>query len=104
MLPTVILYCSLHSLPFNLPQKILLFSKIDTPDTELEPNEEVELEEIEEVELEELELEELEPEDLKPEEDVELEELELEKLQWKELEPPTTSLIAILHCTYTQRL
>ena len=34
MLP-VILYWSLHSLPFNLPQKILLFSKIDTPDTEL---------------------------------------------------------------------
>ena len=59
---------------------------------ELEPNEKVELEEIEE--------EELEPEDLEPEEEVELEELELEKLQWKELEPPTTSFIAISHCTY----
>ena len=34
MLP-VILYCSVHSLPFNLSQKIILFLKIDVPDTEL---------------------------------------------------------------------
>ena len=63
---------------------------------ELEPNEEVELDENEE--------EELEPEGLDPEEEVELEELEQEKLEWKEVEPPTASFIAILHCTYTQRL